>query len=289
MPDVRSVFEAGDTLGESPLWCTRTQRLWWADIHKATLRSFDPVTGGSNTFQLPGKTLGSFGFHKDGGFVVALDNAMALYDPQRGVTPLCEPEPHLPTNRLNDGKVDRRGRYWVGTMDQAIASPSGSFYRIDPDGSSHRMFEDVLTPNSVAFSPDDTVLYFSDTRRFKIYAFDLDIESGAITNRRLFRDTTGHAGRPDGATVDAQGYLWTAEFAGSRIVRYAPDGSIDREIAVPVLQPTSITFGGKDLRTLFITTARLNLTEGQLAAQPDAGNILALELDVAGVEEPCFG
>lgn len=289
MTEVRIAFEARDVLGESPLWCTRTQRLWWCDISKVTLRSLDPVTGASDSYGLPGKSLGSFGFHKDGGFVVALDNSMALYHPERGVTPLCDPEPHLPGNRLNDGKVDRGGRYWVGTMDQAIREPTGSFYRIDPDGSSHRMFDDVLTPNSVAFSPDNRVLYFSDTRRFKIWAFDLDIETGAISNRRLFRDTTGHAGRPDGATVDAQGYLWTAEFAGARIVRYAPDGTIDREIAVPATQPTSVAFGGKDLRTLFVTTARLNMSEEQIAAQPAAGSILAIDLDIAGVEEPRFG
>jgi sugar lactone lactonase YvrE len=289
MPEVRTAFEAKDTLGEAPLWCTQTQRLWWVDIQKATLRSLDPETGVNDSYQLPGKSLGSFGFHRDGGFVVALDNAMALYHPDRGVTPLCEPEPDMPGNRLNDGKVDRRGRYWVGSMDREIREPAGSLHSINPDGSSHRFFGDVLTPNSIAFSPDDKIMYFSDTRRFKIWAFDLDIETGDITNRRLFRDTTGHAGRPDGATVDSEGYLWTAEFAGSRIVRYAPDGSIDREIAVPALQPTSVAFGGKDLRTLFITTARLNLTDEQLAAQPEAGNILAIDLDIAGLEEPRFG
>lgn len=289
MVSIRSVAAAADTLGEAPLWCSRTNRLWWVDIASATLKSLDPETGECDAVVLPGKTVGSFAFRKQGGFLVAIDNRLVVFELGKEVVAFADPEPDIPTNRMNDGKADRRGRYWVGSMDAAISRPSGSFHRIDPDGSTHAMFDDVLTPNSVAFSPDDRTLYFSDTRRFRIWAFDLDIETGNIANRRLFRDTTGHRGRPDGSTVDSEGYLWNAEFAGWRIVRYAPDGEIDRVIEVPVEQPTSVAFGGPDLKTLFITTARLNLTPEKLLAQPLAGHVLAVDLDVAGVAEPRFG
>lgn len=289
MAEISVAAASADELGEAPLWSATDRKLWWVDIHRAALQSLDLATREHQTYRLPRGALGSFGFAAGGGFVVAADRALESYDPaSRDLREICRVDEGLP-NRLNDGKCDRRGRYWVGTLDLEISKPSGSLYRIGPDGSVKQMLSDVLTPNSVAFSPDDRTFYFSDTRRFKIYAFDFDIESGELSNQRVFRDTTGHPGRPDGSTVDAEGYLWNAEFAGSRVVRYAPDGSIDRVLELPVSQPTSVAFGGDDLSTLFITTARLKLSDAQLAAQPMAGHLLMAHVEIRGLPEPAFG
>ena len=173
-------------------------------------------------------------------------------------------------------------------MDKHFQIPSGAFYCIKPDLSISKQFDDVLVPNSVAFSPDGRRLYFADTKRFKIWTFDFDLDSGVISNRRVFADTSDRPGRPDGSAVDSQGFLWNAEFAGSRIVRYNLDGGIDKVIPLPVSQPTSVALGGPNLQTLFITTARKFLSDEQLRTQPMAGNILAIDVDVPGVPEPRF-
>lgn len=289
MTDIALAVASGNTLGESPLWDPATGRLWWADISLATLHSFSPGAGDHRAVRLPRKTLGSFGFCAGGGFVVAADCALETFDETSGeLRKVAAVDEALP-NRLNDGKCDRRGRYWVGSMDIAISQPTGSLYRIDPEGGVEAFLSDVLTPNSIAFSPDDRTLYFADTRRFKIYAFDFDLDNGRLSNRRLFRDTTGHPGRPDGATVDSEGFLWSAEFAGARIVRYAPDGSIDSVLTLPVSQPTAVAFGGEGLSTLFITSARLHMTCEQLAAEPLAGHVLMADVGVKGLPEPKFG
>lgn len=287
---IRCVCEAGNILGEAPIWCEETGRLWWTDVHAATLHSLDPSTGEHAAYPLQGKHLGSFCKAPGGTFLIALDNGLCEFHPATGrVIPRIEVEPESLGTRLNDAKCDRKGRFWIGSMDLEIKEPLGAFYRVDPDMSVHRIFDDVLTPNSIAFSPEDDRLYFSDTRRHKIWTFDLDAESGEIFNRRIFADLSGYGGRPDGSTVDCEGFLWNAEFAFGRIVRYAPDGRRDRIIELPVTEPTSITFGGPDHRTLYITTARLFLSEDELAGQPLAGHLLAMEVGVAGLPEPVFG
>lgn len=288
--EVRCVVQARDQLGETPLWCSRTQKIWWIDIERPKLQSFDERTGVHEVFPFDSTYLGSLALHRRGGFVVALDNTLHRFQPATGaLDPIVEVEPVALGTRLNDGRCDRNGRLWIGTMDAAIEKPLGSFYRVDPDGSRHWLFDDIIVTNSVAVSPDGRTLYMSDTRRFKLWAFDLDPDEGRLSNRRVFVDYTAERGRPDGACVDSEGFVWNAVFAGHRVVRYSPDGRVDRVIELPVTHPTCVCFGGPDLRTLYITTATKMLEPQVLANEHLAGALLAVQLDVAGLPEAEFG
>lgn len=280
---------AAGQLSEAPVWCGRTRRLWWVDVARARLNSLDPASGARDAFDLPGKAAGSCVLRAAGGLAVALDDALCAFDPgTAALTRLVAPENDQPLNRLNDAKADRRGRLWIGTMNAQAFEPDGALYRIAPDLAVERQFGDVIIPNSIAFSPDDRTFYFSDTRRFTIWAFDFDLAGGRIANRRVFADTTGHPGRPDGSTVDAEGFLWNAEIMGGRLVRYAPDGRIDRVVPTPVPRPTSCAFGGDGLETLYVTSMSIGLGEAELAAAPGSGGLIAFRPGVRGLPEPAF-
>lgn len=290
MTDIRCVFNARDALGESPLWCGETQRLWWLDIDACKLHGFHPKSGQHVEHGFDCHFLGSLALRSQGGLLLALDLALHTFDPAGGeLRPFVQVEAANLDNRLNDGRCDARGRFWVGTMDNQLSRPNGALYRVDPDGAVVRLFGDVIVSNTIAVSPDQKTFYFSDTRRYTTWAFDFDVEQGRLANRRIFVDYTGIGDRPDGACVDAEGYVWNAIFAGGRVVRYAPDGRVDRTIKLPVTNPTCVCLGGPELRTLYITTARKFLTDRQLAAEPLAGAVLAVDVDVEGLPEATFG
>ena len=218
--------------------------------------------------------------------MLAIGCGLHGFDPATGkLEPLLAVEPDLPDNRFNDGRCDRRGRLWIGTMDVELRRSSGSFYRIGADRSAARLFDGITVPNSTAFSPDDRTLYFSDTFRHAIWAFDFDIDGGAISNRRVFADLTARKGTPDGSCVDAQGYLWNAEYGHHHLVRYAPDGRVDRIVELPVTNPTCCCFGGDRLDTLYVTSA----AQGLAAPAPIEGALLALDVGVRGLPEAAFG
>jgi sugar lactone lactonase YvrE len=289
MTDVCRVVASTDQLGETPLWCPRSRVVWWIDIEKPKLQSFDPRSGEHRLFPFNAGFLGSIALRRTGGLLVALDRKLYTFDPDSEKLELfCAVESDDVDNRLNDGRCDADGRLWIGTMDNKILEPTGAFYSVAGDGTVTRHFGDVRVTNSVAISPDQTTLYFSDTRRFTLYAFDLDVEAGVITNRRVFVDYTATRERPDGACVDADGFIWNAIFGGGRVVRYAPDGTTVRTIKVPVTHPTCVCFGGPELDTLYITTARKFLTPEQLATEPWAGSLLATVPGVKGLPEQMF-
>jgi len=286
--DIEVAVSAADILGEVPIWCAQLQRLWWIDVRRPCVQSFDPISRQHEVFVIPAPVIGSYGLRRSGGMIVALNDGLYGFDPERrDLTPLLLYQDKA-QNRFNDGKCDRLGRFSVGTMNNTPGDPDGSFYRIDPDLSVHVQFGDVYCPNSVAFGPNDRVLYYGDTKEKKIWVFDFDLAAGTIGNRRLFRDCANHPGYPDGSTVDAEGFLWNAEYRGGRLVRYAPDGRIDRIVGLPVSQPTSCGFGGSDLSTLFVTTAAQHLSAEERAAEPMAGALLMLDVGVNGVAEPAF-
>jgi sugar lactone lactonase YvrE len=286
---IECVAETRDRLGETPLWCEATERLWWIDIEDPRLHSYDPATGAVETVALPGTYAGTQALTKAGDRLLAEDLTLYARDADTGYRCDLLSLEHGLDNRLNDGRVDARGRFWVGTMDNGLSRPKGSLYRIDTDGIATRMESGVIVSNGIAFSPDGKTLYFTDTRRYTSYAWDLDLDDGVITNRRVFADYGATGDRPDGACVDADGCLWAAFFGGGRIVRYRPDGRIDRTIALPVTNPTCLAFGGRDLKTLYVTTAWKFLGAEQLAAEPLAGALLAIEGAGQGLPEHRFG
>jgi sugar lactone lactonase YvrE len=273
------VVRSNDQLGECPLWDRRSGLVWWLDILKPAVQSYDPRTRRHRVYPLPGRNCGCAALRASGGLILAMDNGLHAFDVTSGLGELlCQPEPDKPENRYNDGRCDRSGRLWIGTMHLSTKKPTGSFYSIGPTLAVRRHLENLTVPNSTAFSPDDRILYFADTPRHIIWAFDFDIEAGEISNQRAFVDLSGRKAYPDGSCVDADGFLWNAEYGGGRLVRYAPDGRVDRTIEVPVENPTCCCFGGDNLDTLYVTSA----------AGSVAGSLLALDVGVRGLPEAMF-
>ncbi|MCW6510779.1 SMP-30/gluconolactonase/LRE family protein [Lichenifustis flavocetrariae] len=286
--EVRCVVDARNKLGEVPVWDVAEQALYWVDIEGRLLQRYEPATGAVERWHFQERVC-ALALRETGGLVLALASGFAFFDPPTGaIRRLAAPESHLPTNRMNDGKCDRRGRFWAGTMDDGLRAPSGALYRLDPDLSCHRMEGGIGISNSLAWSPDDRVFYFADSLRRTIFAYDFDVATGRLGKRRVFTDCADQPGTPDGSTVDAEGFLWNAQWDGWRLVRYAPDGRVDRVVLLPVQKPTSCMFGGTDLRTLYVTSAVWDLEGDALAAQPHAGGLLALDVGVGGLPEPRF-
>jgi sugar lactone lactonase YvrE len=286
---IECVVRASDQLGETPLWCERENTLWWLDIERPKLQSLDPASGRHEVRRFDSAFLGSQALCDDGSHLLALDlDLHRLVRSSGELSLLARVEKGL-DNRLNDGRVDARGRFWVGTMDNQLHRPSGALYRVDPDGAVHKFLDGVIVSNGIAFSPDNRTMYFTDTRRYQTWQFDFDLDAGQLSNQRLFADHSRARERPDGACVDVDGGIWTAFFAGGRVVRYRPGGEIDLVVPVPVTNPTCVCFGGADLRTLYITTAAKFLTPEQRAAEPLAGSLLAIDGLAQGMPEHRFG
>jgi sugar lactone lactonase YvrE len=288
---VSCAFPGADVLGETPLWCERTQSLLWLDIDSGRLQRLHPASGRHDVFTFEQRYVGSLALTQQTGQVLlGIDLGLHLFDLATGrLQLLCQVEPKETDNRLNDGRCDARGRFWVGTMDNQLRRPQGAFYRVEPDGSVQRLLGDVIVSNTIAISPAQDRLYFSDTRRYTTWQFDLEVDGGTLSNQRVFVDHTAAHWRPDGACVDAEGFVWNAIFAAGRVVRYSPQGQVDRVIELPVTNPTCVCLGGPDLKTLYITTARKFLDRAQLRREPLAGSVLAIEVDVPGLPEQRFG
>ena len=283
---VEVAARGADRLGECPLWDERENMLWWVDSRWPAAKRLDPSSGAVMMVVLR-EVVGSIALREAGGMLAATKSGLHLLDPSSGTLEArTNPEAHLPDNRFNDGRCDRQGRFWAGTMSDVKRDPVGSLYRIDADFACTRLRNAIIIPNSLAFSPDNRTMYFADTNRHTIWAYDYDPATGAATRERVFADTG--SGRPDGSCVDAEGCLWNAEYGGGRLVRYTPAGKVDRAIDMPVSNPTCCAFGGEDLGTLYVTTATQRLTPEDLARQPLAGSLLALRPGVKGVAEGRF-
>jgi len=283
---VEVAARGADRLGECPLWDERESMLWWVDSRWPAVKRLDPSSGAVMMLVLP-EAVGSIAFREQGGLLAAMKSGIHLLDATSGALQArANPEAALPENRFNDGRCDRAGRFWAGTMSDVKRDPVGSLYRFDADLACTRLRNAIIIPNSLAFSPDGRRMYFADTMRHVIWAYDYDPASGAATNERVFADTG--AGRPDGSCVDAEGCLWNAEYGGWRLVRYTSAGKVDRVVQLPVANPTCCCFGGGDLGTLYVTTATQRLAPEELAKQPLAGSLLALRPGVKGLPESRF-
>jgi sugar lactone lactonase YvrE len=285
-PAIAVLTEPADILGECPTWAEEEQALYWIDVRGKAIRRRDHATGEIRSWPTP-DLIGCFSLRARGGAVVGLRSGVATFDFSSGAFEMIfSPHAVHADMRFNDGRCDRQGRFWAGTMNDVTRQPVGYLYRIDARGASV-MLDLVAVPNSLCWSPDGTVMYFADGREPVIWAFDMDTETGDISNRREFARMVGE-GVPDGATVDAEGFVWSAQYGGAVVNRFAPDGTLVRSIPMPVTQPTCVTFGGPDYSTLFITTARQRLAPEALAKEPSAGSVLAIEPGMCGLPEPRF-
>lgn len=285
---VDCVVQGADILGETPRWCERSARLWWVDVRRPALQSYDPVSGRHAAIRLhPDLVTGAIALREAGGFLLATAAGLCLFDPASGQPPvfLAHPESGKPGMRLNDGRCDRRGRFWVGSMHDTQRVPVGTLYRLDAAHRCQAMLTDFVLPNALCWSPDDRTLYFADTHQQLVWAFDYDIDAGAISNRRVFKDWTHQIGRPDGATVDVDGCVWLCMVASGELVRLTPAGAVDRVIRLPVTHPTCPAFGGSGLDTLFITTHSQRLSPEAHAREPLAGALLAVRPGIQGLPE----
>jgi D-xylonolactonase len=274
-------------LGEGPVWVGPEQALYWTDIEGRLIHRRGFADGVLRHWTAPFR-VGSLAPRTGGGFVAGTDDGLAFIDLGRGLfEPFAQPEPDLPTNRFNDGKVDRSGRFWAGTMDGTEKAAQGSLYRLDPDLALTRIDTGYRVTNGPAFSPDGRVMYHNDSGRQVTYAFDLD-EAGDASNKRVFAQFGEGDGYPDGMIVDSEGCLWIAFWDGWCLRRLSPEGELLQVLQVPVARPTSCAFGGPDLDRLFITSARRDFDEMALAGQPLAGGLFVASPGVRGLEERPF-
>jgi sugar lactone lactonase YvrE len=278
-------------LGESPLWHPSEQVLYWCDIPGHALNRFDPRTGAHQRW--PFETdVACCAPAQGGGLLLALRSGLVFFDPHSGeATPLCKAPYDVAHERFNDGKADPQGRLWVGTIYEPRDPALAALY-CWADGALNKKADGITVSNGLAWSPDARTMMWSDTKAHAVYAFDFDRDSGSISGRRVFaqfavkqahQDLATYGGRPDGAAMDVEGGYWVAMFEGARVLRLAPDGAVTQEIALPVRCPTMPCFGGADLKTLYITTAREKRPADELAREPLAGCVLSLRVEVPGL------
>ncbi len=280
---VECVGDSRDIVGESPVWSARDNALYWVDIVSARIHRWEPATGARRDWQLPA-AVGSIGLREAGGLVLAMRSGFHLFDLDTEVlTLLHHPEPDIPTNRLNDGKVSPEGRFWAGTMDdRPQREPVGGLYRLDADHSCTRMFGGVRVSNGLAWSPDGRTMYHSDSRGPTIYRYAYDPASGAIGEREVFVTLQAEWGRPDGGAVDEEGCYWGCGISKGRVNRFSPAGELIGYVELPITHPTMPCFAGTDLRTMYITSLREGFSADDLARTPLAGGVFRIEPGVRG-------
>ncbi len=287
MNEVTVALPVKANLGECPRWDEKTQRLYWVDINNFQLNCFDPVSGENETLTFE-EEIGCFSLRESGGFVLAMRSGFHLLDGwNTNLNPVTDPEADLEKNRFNDGRCDAKGRFIAGSYYPPKDYDGANLWSLGTDLEATRLVEGLLTSNGAAFSPDNKTFYLSDTPKHAIYQFDYDLETGTLSNKRVFHEFPHGKGRPDGASVDSEGFYWTALYEGGRVVRLNPQGEIVQEIAVPAKCPTMVTFGGEDLKTLFITSVG-NRPDEELAEFPHSGAVFKIEVDVPGLVEHRF-
>ncbi len=282
------VLDARAVLGEGPVWDARAEALVWVDIerHLVHLTRADGEDRALDVGQLVGAAVP----RTRGGLVLAVQEGFASLDPDTGaVESIAAVEADEDGNRMNDGKCDRRGRFWAGTMSIDSVPEQGALYRLDTDRRVTRVVDSVTISNGLAWSADNKTMYYIDTPTQRVDAFDFDADAGTVDNRRTFVAIADEDGSPDGMTIDADGCLWVALWRGSAVRRYDPDGRLDEVVELPVSLITSCAFGGEDFGDLYITTASVELTESERRDQPLAGGLFRCRPGPRGVPPDAFG
>ena len=275
-------------LGEGIIWDAAGAAVWWTDIEGSILYRYCPQNKQLDQWALP-ERLGSFALVTNSDqLICGFASGFAYYNPFTGAIQwLSKIEQNNMGTRLNDGRADRQGRFWAGSMVESGEQGAGALYCLDHQLQVSSQMSGLSISNSLCWSPDGTIMYHTDTPSRRIYRYDFDTATGAISNQSLLVCTEKGC-FPDGATVDADGYLWSAQWASSRVVRYSPEGEINFVISLPVSQPTCVAFGGPELNRLFITSAYQGLGAEDRSAQPEAGNLFIFETHVKGIADPLF-
>ncbi len=287
--EIHCVTEQVTSIGEGPLWVAAEQALYWVDVglEPKTLHRYAPATGATTTWKLPQRASG-LRERADGSLLIHFQRGLAVTDPtpdQLRMLPLWGID--FSIQRLNDSAVDSAGRLWIGSYERTLKRPLGELYRIDGSLIAATIDRGFEISNGIAFSPDGRTMYHTDTHPDgRIYAWDFNPATGEAANRRVLIDFAGRRGHPDGCTIDAEGMLWVAELGASQLIRIDPAGRIEREVPLPISRPTSVAFGGPDLRTLYVTSMTFMLDEAALAREPYAGRLLAFEPGVQGIALP---
>lgn len=272
-----------DRLGEGPCWSVAEGRLYWFDIKGRALNWLSPGAGAAGRHDL-GLRASAAAVRAGGGLLVATERGLAHWDPDTQTLALVHPVALEPGFRTNDGKTDPHGDFWWSTMDDDGGRRAGVVFRTLRSGQTEVVIDGIHIANTVSFSADGQRLYLADSQVQTIFAYD----TSDLSRREVFVHTRSEQATPDGGAIDADGFLWNAQWGGSRLVRYAPDGRIDRIVLMPVEQPTSCAFGGPDLETLFVTSAWDGLSDAARRAQPLAGGLFAFNPGVAGLPLPLY-
>ena len=294
MDDFKIGFATPMAVGECPLWHAEEACLYWVDIDAFTVHRLHPARGAHTSWRMPSEP-SALAISADGGLIVALRSGFAHLDTDSGQVTQIAPAPYdTAIMRFNDGKVDAAGRFWVGTMYEPRDKQNAVMVCLERGQQRVVWTGGMTNSNGLGFSPDQKTMYHADTTSHRIDCYDFDVATGTPTNGRCFQQfstdkaASDYGGRPDGAAVDSEGAYWVAMFEGGRILRFAPDGTLLREVKVPVRCPTMMAFGGEDLKTLYITSASHNRSNEEKARYPLTGCVLSLRVDVAGRLAPHY-
>ena len=287
MTDMHCVIDAQAKLAECPRWDERTQTLYFVDIDSFILYAYDTKAKSLTSREFK-EEIGCFSLAENGGFIAAFRSGVYSFDDLHAeLKPYWLANYDQKTTRFNDGRCDAKGRFLAGTMYSPKDAFNGALHQFEK-GQEKLLDQAVWTSNGLAFSPDSTIMYYSDTPNHVIYKFDYDLNTGTASNKRVFIEFPHGNGRPDGAAVDSEGNYWSALYQGQRVVKISPEGKILEEYPVPATYPTMVAFGGPEMKTLFVTTCRGAQTEEELKEFPQAGGIFALETETKGQFEPRF-
>lgn len=283
------LFLAAQTeLGECPVWDPDRNTLFFMDIIGKKLHAYDWITGEDRVLELPALG-GALALAKDGRLIAGLQSGIHMIDPASGaVELLMDPEPDKPDHRLNEGKCDPQGRFWVGSISTLGRFPTGCLYRLEKDGSVSEVMNEISVPNTLAWLPDGKHMVFADSVRRQIWRFRYDAESGAIDDRDVFIDVGHFKGIPDGVAIDEEGGLWIAEFGGGAVHHYSAAGNLIEKVILPATQITSCVFAGPEMRHLVIISVKRLLDEAGRQAQPHAGDLFIVETGVRGLRPHLF-
>lgn len=288
MGSVRNALAVRARLGEGPVWDGESQALSWVDILNHRVHRFLPETGEHRVYEV-GDVVGCAIPASGNRMLLALRHTLAVLDLTSGVVEhILTVEQDNPAGRLNDGKCDSHGRLWLGSMCSGECD-AGKLYRYDPDGRLHTMDTGFGIANGLGWSPDDRTFYLTDSPARKILAYDFDPEAGAINNRRVFANLAGEEFFPDGLAIDEDGCVWSAQWAGSCVIRFASDGRELLRVPVPVKLPTSCAFGGSNLTGLYVTSASVGLSEQELEENFFSGDLFCVQTGVRGLPTHRFG